>query len=156
MEREAGVSGSKLPSTLDADASHKTLYNLAGMRNKGMPLSVHRRSQDKDERLRRLITQADEKQKIGEQNSSNTLLGVNLKSYKESMESSQKPLNFLFRSDENKMKAVYSNASLGGMGAGGSALQRLKQDYDIDLSNYYSLSNNERLKLLSRKRAITL
>ena len=101
-----------------------------------MPLSVHRRSQDKDERLRRLITQADEKQKICEQNSSNTLLGVNLKSYKESMESSQKPLNFLFRSDENKMKAVYSNASLGGMGAGGSALQRLKQDYDIDLSNY--------------------
>ena len=68
------------------------------------------------------------KQKIAEQNSSNTLLGVNLKSYNESMESSQKPLNFMFRSDENKMNAVYSNASLGGMGAGGSALQRLKQD----------------------------
>lgn len=65
------------------------------------------------------------------------------------MESSQKPVNFLFRSEENKMKAVYSNASLGGMVASGSALQRLKQEYDIDLSNYYSLSNNERLKLLS-------
>ena len=54
------------------------------------------------------------------------------------------------------MKAVYSNASLVGMGAGSSSLKRLKNDYDIDLSNYYSLSNNERLKLLSRKRAITL
>ena len=30
----------------------------------------------------------------------------------------------------------------------------MKQDYDIDLSGYYQLSNQERLKLLSRKRAI--
>ena len=39
-----------------------------------MPLSVHRRSQDKDERLRQLMTQADEKHKISDQKSSNSLL----------------------------------------------------------------------------------
>jgi hypothetical protein len=44
------------------------------------------------------------------------------------------------------MKPVYSNQSL--------ALQKMREEYDIDLSGYYSLSNQERLKLLSRKRAI--
>jgi hypothetical protein len=30
----------------------------------------------------------------------------------------------------------------------------MREEYDIDLTGYYSLSNQERLKLLSRKRAI--
>ena len=30
----------------------------------------------------------------------------------------------------------------------------MREEYDIDLTGYYSMSNQERLKLLSRKRAI--
>jgi hypothetical protein len=52
------------------------------------------------------------------------------------------------------LKAVYSNVNLAE--GRSTALEKLKRDYDVDLSNYYSLSNQERLKLLSRKRAITL
>ena len=44
------------------------------------------------------------------------------------------------------MKPVYSNQSL--------ALKKMREEYDIDLSGYYQMNNQERLKLLSRKRAI--
>jgi hypothetical protein len=53
------------------------------------------------------------------------------------------------------MKAVYSNKSLNNHGRS-SALKKLQQDYDIDLSNYYRMSNKERLALLSRKKAVQL
>jgi hypothetical protein len=36
------------------------------------------------------------------------------------------------------------------------AIERLRKDYDIDLSNFYRLSNKDRLKLLSRKEAINV
>lgn len=45
------------------------------------------------------------------------------------------------------MKAVYSNKSLNSRataardGRGSSVLQRMKEEYDIDLSNYYRMSN---------------
>lgn len=41
---------------------------------------------------------------------------------------------------------MYSNHSL--------VLQKMREEYDIDLTGYYQMSNQDRLKLLSRKRAI--